>query len=408
MTHLTAAEKQWLHSINQHTFTPPPPPQLDPSEVKARIISMIADGKSLDALWGIAIDQTDHSDTRALHLIYPAHSTEERIIFVLDTVTHMHKHNLSPLLLHRIELDGRPLHAGVFHVPADIVSTAGILRTTQPELDSISERSQWRELFSKTEPLHESGQKIPAHAITSVIEAERSALRLLPASTPAPHLSHTSCTFPHCSEPIRLSLYTPKAPEQLLIVLDGDRYRENGLLEDLQKSDFFDTTAVLFIETASHSDRAELFTKRDVFANFLQHHALPWVQELVPLPDAARRIIAGGSFGGLAAAELCRHYPDLARCATTQSASWWWNGLSDDVLEGTLLVDWKKTEAPSDIDVFVEVGCYEGYLLSWNRAFREVLAEQGIRHTYREYSGGHDYACWSRGIIDSLRYFSRS
>lgn len=408
MTRLTAAEKQWLQTVNQHTFTPPPPPQLEAAQVKALIESEIADGKSLEILWGISINETQEAGTRALQLIYPAQSTDERIIFVLDTVTHMHKHDMTPLILQQIEIEGTPVHAAVFQVPSDIVSTAGMIRTSQSELDAITDRGQWRELFSRTEPLSARGQDLPSHVRTSVITAESSVLELLPPADSASELSSTSFTLPDLAESVQVALYTPEAPEHLVIALDGDQHLSNGLLNSLEETPFSATTAVLFLWAEGPFDRAKLFAERDLFAALLQQHVLPWAQSLTVLPDATHRIIAGGSLGGLAAAELCRYYPHIARCATVQSASWWWNNLSNDITEGTLLVEWKKADTtPLDINLFVEVGAYEGYLLSWNRAFRKVLQEQGITHTYREYSGGHDYACWSRGIVDSLHYFTQ-
>jgi len=41
-------------------------------------------------------------------------------------------------------------------------------------------------------------------------------------------------------------------------------------------------------------------------------------------------------------------------------------------------------------------------LLDSNRRMRDALAARGIPTSYREYAGGHDYACWRGGLADGL------
>ncbi|HEY3005663.1 MAG TPA: hypothetical protein VGJ44_25170 [Kribbellaceae bacterium] len=58
-------------------------------------------------------------------------------------------------------------------------------------------------------------------------------------------------------------------------------------------------------------------------------------------------------------------------------------------------------EAAEGLDsrVFVEVGSYERMLLAENQRMGRIL---GDRATYREYRGGHDYACWRGGLAAGL------
>ena len=51
---------------------------------------------------------------------------------------------------------------------------------------------------------------------------------------------------------------------------------------------------------------------------------------------------------------------------------------------------------------FVEAGSEEEHLLVGNRALRQILEGGSASFTYREYRGGHDYACWRGGIADGL------
>lgn len=52
--------------------------------------------------------------------------------------------------------------------------------------------------------------------------------------------------------------------------------------------------------------------------------------------------------------------------------------------------------------VLHEVGSMEGHLRADNRALVGLLRRHGIKHAAREYTGGRDYVCWRRGIVDGL------
>jgi enterochelin esterase family protein len=41
-------------------------------------------------------------------------------------------------------------------------------------------------------------------------------------------------------------------------------------------------------------------------------------------------------------------------------------------------------------------------MLAANHRFREVLEKGGYATSFREYRGGHDYACWRGGLADGL------
>lgn len=49
---------------------------------------------------------------------------------------------------------------------------------------------------------------------------------------------------------------------------------------------------------------------------------------------------------------------------------------------------------------FLNTGSCERELLDANLWMRDALS--GYDLTYREYRGGHDYACWQGGLADGL------
>ena len=52
--------------------------------------------------------------------------------------------------------------------------------------------------------------------------------------------------------------------------------------------------------------------------------------------------------------------------------------------------------------MFLEVGSEERQVVTGNRRLRQILIESRRPFGYREYRGGHDYACWRGGIADGL------
>ena len=128
-------------------------------------------------------------------------------------------------------------------------------------------------------------------------------------------------------------------------------------------------------------------------------------------------LIAGQSYGGLAVATLCAHYPGLARAGLAQSGSYWFDPLEDPSArgstqghpgsrEGLLLRQLRQGLGDVDTPMIIQVGTEEGGMRSLSQAYFEVLQSRGARHvSYREVRGGHDYAWWRHGIIDALKQF---
>ncbi|PIJ04643.1 hypothetical protein BMH30_14905 [Leucobacter sp. OLES1] len=63
---------------------------------------------------------------------------------------------------------------------------------------------------------------------------------------------------------------------------------------------------------------------------------------------------------------------------------------------------WRGGGSAAGIRIFQEVGEFEGHLLGLNREFRALAEAAGATVQYREYCGGHDFACWRVGLVDGL------
>jgi enterochelin esterase family protein len=102
---------------------------------------------------------------------------------------------------------------------------------------------------------------------------------------------------------------------------------------------------------------------------------------------------------------LARVAADQVGWVIGQSAALWWPGDEDGGLSGAAVIA-GYDEAPgataSSVRFFLEAGSQEGDLLAANHRFREVLEKGGYAISFREYRGGHDYACWRGGLADGL------
>jgi hypothetical protein len=103
-----------------------------------------------------------------------------------------------------------------------------------------------------------------------------------------------------------------------------------------------------------------------------------------------------------------------ARFALSQSGSFWFTpgalkeDAPDDLEPGEMMRE--IVAAPRQpVRFWMEVGRFEGggglngsSQLAQNRHLRDVLRAKGYDVSYREFSGGHDYACWRGSLADGL------
>jgi enterochelin esterase family protein len=56
--------------------------------------------------------------------------------------------------------------------------------------------------------------------------------------------------------------------------------------------------------------------------------------------------------------------------------------------------------------VYAEVGKQEWVLLPPHRTLAKIFKKTEVDCRYKEYNGGHDYACWRGGIAEGLRHLT--
>lgn len=207
-------------------------------------------------------------------------------------------------------------------------------------------------------------------------------------------------------------LYVPAStpnkhePMPLVVLFDGKVWMGIDVVstfDNLIADGAIPPTAVAIVDTIKGTHRRVWLTQPDVFMPFLLETLIPLVSERVRVTsDPGRTVVAGQSLGGLAAAYIGLHAPERFGLVLSQSGSYWWPGMDEREVVASDLISAYVTSPRADLRFFVEAGSLERNLVEKNRHLRDVLLAKGYPITYREFSGGHDYACWRGGLADGL------
>jgi enterochelin esterase-like enzyme len=215
----------------------------------------------------------------------------------------------------------------------------------------------------------------------------------------------------------RLWVYTPPAfqtigaPAGLLLVFDGWSYRHvvptPTILDNLYAAKQIPPIVAILIDHPDEQTRTTELACSSAFTAFLADELVPWLQQKYNLshqPDQV--IVAGSSYGGLAASFAALSRPEVFGKVLAQSASLAWSPENDPEAEWIARQVALRPLLP--IQWYLEVGLLEyapdvPYTpLVANRHLRTVLEARGYRVQYREFTGGHEYVCWRSTFADGL------
>jgi enterochelin esterase family protein len=186
-----------------------------------------------------------------------------------------------------------------------------------------------------------------------------------------------------------VTIARPPDPQGLAVMFDGARWIDLGLPNHLDLP-----ITVVLIDSIRGLPRRDALARPEVFAPVAIELAQRWA-------TTGPTALIGQSLGGLAATFTARQRPDLFDTVVGQSTSFWWDA---DGFDGASVIDELEQGPLTTQRFFYEAGSTEGDLLLGNRRLAAVLAERGCDSAYREYEGGHDYACWQVGLIDALQW----
>lgn len=239
----------------------------------------------------------------------------------------------------------------------------------------------------------------PAPTTTGTTPTQHAARTQRPRVSPVPHRPASSASR-HCR-----AGHAPCPPIQLYL-FDGADYliKVNGpvILDAVAQLLQRPITAV-FIDNPSREARSHELPPNPRFADMMATELQPLVTRITGLPrDPAHTVVAGSSYGGLAAAWVALRHPDVFGNVLSMSGSFWWQADRGPLKDG--LPAWVQTHPQPGIRWFLSAGLYEKGRHGMRNIFETAHQLHDILHAQRQpvqlrtYAGGHDYAVW-RGVI---------
>lgn len=255
----------------------------------------------------------------------------------------------------------------------------------------------------------------------------------LPSALPSPPISLSPGTPMRAMERWRLrsailgnerpiTLYTPAgytassaSPYPLVILFDRWVYAQviptAAILDDLIAVGSIPPLVAVMVGHPDDATRTIELACYPPFADFLARELLPWVRErYLVTEDPAQTVVAGMSYGGLAAVYASLRYPEHFGLVLSQSGSFYWKPDEDGEHE------WPARQLAAGprlpLRFYLAAGLYETpnatgvrpSLLLSNRHLRDVLQAKGYALTYVEFNGHHDYVWQPFTMADGLRH----
>lgn len=199
----------------------------------------------------------------------------------------------------------------------------------------------------------------------------------------------------------------------LVVLFDAETYADRTMiptpviLDNLIAQGVIGPTAAILIGNPTRATRSAELPPNPAFARFLATELMPWARERGVRASAARTVVTGSSYGGLAAAYAGLQHPEWFGRVYSQSGSFWWQPPKASAA-GDREPEWLTREYAArprqPLAFYLEAGLFEGSrgrqvgILESTRHLRDVLRAKGYAVQHVEHASGHDYLHW-RGTL---------
>ena len=182
-------------------------------------------------------------------------------------------------------------------------------------------------------------------------------------------------------------------PTCTLILFDGEIWRGNGVGWCTRR---YPGLRVVTIDAGDLDERETELTDADRVGALLQ--------AVCDEAGAGPVMVAGQSYGGLAALEVALRLDVPVDEIVAQSPSLWWGGARRGIGEGTLMGDLRagSVRPRRDVRLRLQVGTLEQTMRPVVDDCVELLRSKGAAVELDLYCSGHDVAWWREGLVRAL------
>lgn len=328
----------------------------------------------------------------------------------INSITDRRRENISFALLQPV-MAGDNLWVRSYLLPEDSTWTYRFVSHPDLTVDIGTTRDGWLKFFSWGQPDPHNQDRLPTpldpKGQSSVFTGKR-ARRHPDWKRQVSDRKTTSLTLPYDAEngdERTVTLHHGDTPRsKLLILFDGETWRK---ISPHPAAAFgardYD---IVLLDNVDMKKRTRDLPNTEHISRIVQEVIRESEKVLGVTRSAAEVVVAGQSYGGLAAATIAIHRPDLASTAISQSGSYWYQEGSARPLN--------RTAEPGDLSnfvastkglkgrVIVQVGSDEMNMVTLSRQFSERAQAAGLDVTHDEWRGGHDYAWWRHGLSFAL------
>jgi enterochelin esterase family protein len=213
-----------------------------------------------------------------------------------------------------------------------------------------------------------------------------------------------------------VTMYTPagytndSSSRALILVFDAEDYINTVLmptmLDNMNAQAVISPAIVAFVHTPKTRDDDLLPNAK--FQAFIGSELIPWIRQRYRIStDPKKNVVAGASFGGLAATYTAFKHPDIFGNVLSQSGSFWWSPTYLQDGSPSPNAGWmvkQVAESPrKPIRFYLTAGSWESPgMLSANRIMHSVLIGKGNKVDYVEVANGHNYVNFQQTLPDGL------
>lgn len=351
------------------------------------------------------------------------------VLLAVNTLTDRHRHNndLSPYLMQRVP--GTDIWHKSIRLRSDFRAAYRFYpydeQRTELEPTTSANRAAWVKLLNGALPDPFNAETVDSPrgdgaqmSIVALPDAPSQRWVKPRPGVAAGHVTHHQVPSAILANTHTVTLYLPPGykaddtPYPLLLLFDGEVWSDSlsimPMLDNLIDEGLIPSLIALLVHNDDLESRGRELPCSEAFVNFLTEELLPWASAQWRITsDPARTIVAGQSYGGLAATFAGYRAPTRFGNILSQSGSFWWKDFDLAGPDAEWLTQQFRA-ATFDANThplcwYMEVGLYEWMLLETNQRLRDVLLEKGYAVPFMEFNGGHDYVCWRGGLGDGLR-----